>query len=142
MVIEYDLAVQIQNWPEEWMTSLKISGDSSTKGKEFDTLQHGKASGKDKEKDEHESEEEDKHDEGQQDPPEGDELTKETEKEEIEKKIVEKRKAEGEATSKKKKKQKVNKTKDIVVLNQGYSDQFRDKIQEATIESQNKVKDH
>lgn len=79
MVIEDDLATQIQEWPKEWMTPVEVTRDSETEGEE-DTLQHGEDSGKDKEKDEHESQEEEKHNEGQQDPLEGDEKTKEIEK--------------------------------------------------------------
>lgn len=54
---------------------------------------------------------------------------------------AEKRKVEGEATSMKKKKQKADKAKDIMVLTEGDLGQIGDSIQEETTESWNKVED-
>lgn len=118
-------------------------GGISAIEEEEDTSQHGESSGKDKEKDqyEHESQEEEKHHEGLQDPPRGDERSKEFEKMETKETVIEKRKQQGKASTKIKKNQKGDKMKDItpMLLNDGNLEQIRVRIQEVTTESCNKV---
>ena len=76
LVTKDNLLVEIQQWPEEWITALE------TKTKDYsiekDTTQHEEASGK--EKDEKEVEQEEKHDEGHRDPLGGREQNNESEK--------------------------------------------------------------
>jgi len=97
---------------------------------EEDTSQHGKAIGKDKYKDEKESKEEENYNEGHQDPPEGHEHNKESEKTEIEQDVTEKRKAQGKVVTNIKKKKKADKMKDItpMVLIDGNLEKIWDRI--------------
>lgn len=106
-----------------------------------DTTQHKEAS--EKGKDELESAQGEKYDKGHQDPPEVDENNKGTENIKTDQVVTDKRKAHDEASTRTKKKQKAEKTKDIVlvVLTDEEFDQIGDIIKEEMKKYQNKLQD-
>lgn len=96
-----------------------------------------------KDKDAKESKQEEQYDEGDEDPLEGDDQKKVCKNVETNQVVTKKRKVHTEASTRRKKKQKIDKTKGIilVVLNDVDLGQIGDTIQEETMESCNTLED-